>query len=151
MVAKMAAPIREDGSLELPLGQAERERVLAVSAVRSSAVASYFAVRFNALLKERGVAARPLTFVPAFLYEAGPGRCFAGEKELTSCRAFVKYNSNAGYVAAADVPNFAAVEAFSHFTLLASQGQLLVADLQGDPDQALLSDPQVLSMDQCYG
>ena len=35
--------------------------------------------------------------------EKASGRFFAGEKELQDCRAFVKYNSNAGYVAAPDV------------------------------------------------
>ncbi|OLQ06281.1 hypothetical protein AK812_SmicGene10445 [Symbiodinium microadriaticum] len=89
---------------------------------KSSALASYFASLFNSRLQNSGAAtAKPATlfFVPCYLYEvenAVPDvpTCFAAERYLPG--VFLKYNSNNGYVADAQLPHNDLVQAFLHFS-----------------------------------
>merc|ERR1712139_541953 len=78
-------------------------------------------------------------------------RIFAAERFLPG--AFLKYNSNNGYICDDSVQHHEAVQAFTHFSFAASGGKLLVADLQGVArnEEALLTDPQVLSLEAAFG
>jgi len=133
---------------------------------KSTAVARHYAARFNERLKS--VAAKKLQsskmpptifFVPCYVYSMVESevcqpcepRIFAGERFLPG--AFLKYNSNNGYVCDDSVQHHEAVQAFMHFSFVASGGSLLVADLQGVARnaEALLTDPQVLSLDVAFG
>ncbi|CAE7370499.1 vwkA, partial [Symbiodinium pilosum] len=133
-------------------------RIAVEAHAKSSALASYFASLFNAKLLASG-ATKPATllFVPCYLYEAKGDlpqtepRCFAAERYLPG--VFLKYNSNNGYVADAQLPHNDVVQAFLHFTFEESGGCFIVADLQGVARQSevLLTDPQVLSLTREYG
>merc|ERR1712003_292943 len=102
---------------------------------KSTAVARYFAVHFNECLRKASTAR--LIFVPCFVYEvegtcplpSGEGKVFTAERYLPG--AFVKYNSNNGYVSEAILNHHESVQAFLHYTFIASGEKLLVADLQG--------------------
>ena len=113
---------------------------------KSTAVARFFAARFNGRLKalENSVA---LLFVPCFVYEVEDeaNSSFAAERYLPG--VFLKYNSNNGYVAEA-LPHNDTVQSFMHFTFEESGGNLMVTDLQGvaRDTEVLLTDPQVLSL-----
>lgn len=132
------------------------------SHAKSTAVARHFAARFN----ERVHAAKEPTkvasiyFVPCFVYEVSSNgqtlsgdevRLFAAERYLPG--AFLKYNSNNGYVCEGSVRHHDAVQALLHFSFVASNGRMIVADLQGVARDAevLLTDPQVLSTAQIFG
>jgi hypothetical protein len=131
--------------------------------VKSTAVARYFAARFNERLRAlRGkLATSPFVFfVPCFAYEVeeassrfpeGEINAFAGERYLPG--VFMKYNSNNGYVAESFLKHHDGVQAFLHYTFDASEGKLVVGDLQGvaRPTEVLLTDPQVLSADRSFG
>jgi Mg-chelatase subunit ChlD len=137
------------------------------SHAKSTAVARYFAARFNEQLKmsvKHGhqTIAKPSTifFVPCYIYkmaesemsEAAEPRIFAAERFLPG--AFLKYNSNNGYVCEDSMlQHQEVVQAFTHFSFVASGGRLLVADLQGVArnEETLLTDPQVLSLKSSFG
>jgi len=75
------------------------------------------------------------------------------DKPMLCCERFiegeyVKYNSNSGFIE--ETPHHTVrntPQAFSHFTYVASEGQLIVVDVQGVGD--LYTDPQVHSVDVC--
>lgn len=128
---------------------------------KSTAVARYLAARFNQQMRqlpEDGPRPPTIFFVPCFVYDVTgtslppeePAH-FAAERYLPG--AFLKYNSNNGYVAESSLKHHEAVQAFLHFSWEATEGQLLVADLQGvaRAGEVLLTDPQVLSLTGCYG
>mmetsp|Transcript_152835 Transcript_152835/g.265600 ORF Transcript_152835/g.265600 Transcript_152835/m.265600 type:complete len:711 (-) Transcript_152835:100-2232(-) len=135
------------------------------SHAKSTAVARYFAACFNEKLKAtaaEGVQEATLFFVPCFVYRVDDStsmpedaqnepRAFAAERYLPG--AFLKYNSNNGYVGDSCARHHEIIQAFSHFTFAASGGRLLVADLQGVAleSEALLTDPQVLSFEGSFG
>jgi len=138
---------------------------------KSTAVARFFAARFNDFLrKSAGSASLPsaenitlpnLFLVPCFVYGLDPTSSspdvdlpawFSAERYLPG--AFIKYNSNNGYVAeASSLRHSEFVQAFLHFSLEASGRKLLVADLQGvaRDSEVLLTDPQVLSLGRDFG
>jgi len=136
---------------------------------KSTAVARHFAGLFH----QRCAAARHparLIFVPCFVYTteageqlpaaskpdargsaasgAGEPSAFAAERYLPG--AFLKYNSNNGYVGESSLLHFDAVQAFLHFSFESSGGNLAVTDLQGVArcSEVLLTDPQVLTIGQ---
>lgn len=133
-------------------------RAVVEAHAKCSAVARHFAARFNEQRATKGAALPALFFVPCFVYEVDPlqllpqqeARVFAAERYLPG--VFLKYNSNNGFVSNnSKSPGMAhneVVQAFAHFTFAASNGQLLVADLQGVEREAevILTDPQVLSL-----
>ncbi|CAK9037391.1 unnamed protein product [Durusdinium trenchii] len=131
---------------------------LAVEAhAKSTAVARYFAARFNGRLQALGgEKLATLLFVPCFVYKVegdapiNEPKCFAAERYLPG--VFLKYNSNNGYVADALLHNDA-VQSFLHFSFEESGGHFIVADLQGvaRESEVLLTDPQVLSLTREYG
>eukprot|EP00929_Paragymnodinium_shiwhaense_P071651 TRINITY_DN36403_c0_g1_i1.p1 TRINITY_DN36403_c0_g1~~TRINITY_DN36403_c0_g1_i1.p1 ORF type:complete len:760 (-),score=106.83 TRINITY_DN36403_c0_g1_i1:148-2397(-) len=135
-----------------------RNDVVAAHA-KCSAVARHHAARFNSYLRNTwgSEASVALYFVPTFTYEAaeqlmdGEASHFTAERYLPG--VFVKYNSNNGYVSEEVLQHHEVVQAFTHFSYVASKGKLLVADLQGVARQkeVLLTDPQVLSLDHAYG
>ena len=114
---------------------------------KSTAVARFFAARFNGRLKALDAKHVALLFVPCFVYELEnePLSSFAAERYLPG--VFLKYNSNNGYVAEA-LPHNDTVQSFMHFTFEELGGNLMVTDLQGVARDAevLLTDPQVLSL-----
>eukprot|EP00438_Fugacium_kawagutii_P024036 Skav212899 [mRNA] locus=scaffold374:91817:95748:+ [translate_table: standard] len=126
---------------------------------KSTAIARYFASRFNSRLQALNAetSTASLFFVPCFVYEVvGPSpesepRCFAAERYLPG--VFLKYNSNSGYVADASLRHNDMVQAFLHFSFEESGGKFIVADLQGvaRDKEVLLTDPQVLSLTREYG
>ena len=131
---------------------------LAVEAhAKSTAVARYFAARFNGRLQALGgEKLATLLFVPCFVYKVegdapiNEPKCFAAERYLPG--VFLKYNSNNGYVADALLHNDA-VQSFLHFSFEESGGHFIVADLQGvaRESEVLLTDPQVLSLTrECF-
>merc|ERR1719330_2128084 len=71
---------------------------------------------------------------------------FAAERYLPG--AFVKYNSNNGFVGEASLQHSDAVQAFLHFSFVSSGGSLAITDLQGvaRDSEVLLTDPQVVTM-----
>lgn len=136
-------------------------RAVVEAHAKCSAVARHFAVRFNKQRATRGAALPALFFVPCFVYEVDPlqllpeqePRVFAAERYLPG--VFNKYNSNNGFVSnngnnskSSGMAHGEVVQAFAHFSFAASNGQLLVADLQGVEREAevILTDPQVLSL-----
>jgi len=128
---------------------------------KSTAVARYFAALFGeqvaAAAARDGAPPTPaLIFVPCFVYtvkgagelaEATSGQpaVFAAERYLPG--VFLKYNSNNGYVSEGAIRHDDAVQAFLHFSFVASGATLAVTDLQGVARDAevLLTDPQVLT------
>jgi hypothetical protein len=101
--------------------------------MRIQVLCKAFALEFNALLP-----AQPefLDFVVATCLKpkAGGGegnQCMSLEPFMSG--AYVKYNSNSGYVndENANCPINMAAQAFSHFTFERSQGKFLVCDVQG--------------------
>lgn len=123
---------------------------------KSTAIARYFASRFNGRLHGQGERLASLLFVPCFLYEVegdstDEPKCFAAERYLPG--VFLKYNSNSGYVADSLLPHNDMVQAFLHFSFEESGGKFIVADLQGvaRDNEVLLTDPQVLSLTRDYG
>lgn len=133
-------------------------RAVVEAHAKCSAVARHFAARFNEQRATKGAALPALFFVPCFVYEVDPlqllpqqePRVFAAERYLPG--VFLKYNSNNGFVSnnnkSPGMAHGEVVQAFAHFTFAASNGQLLVADLQGVEREAevILTDPQVLSL-----
>merc|ERR1719313_1592969 len=139
-------------------------RLVVESHVKSTAVARHFAARFNervrVLRRDKATNSPYVFFVPCFAYQIehpyssmpeGEIQAFAGERYLPG--AFLKYNSNNGYVAESFLKHHDSVQAFLHFTFDESGGSLAVADLQGVARQAevLLTDPQVLSTERAFG
>jgi len=134
-------------------------REVVQSHAKSSSVARYYAARFNEKLRASGALkkAAALFFVPTFVYEAAEElsadepKYFAAERFLPG--VFLKYNSNNGYVSEELLQHHEVVQAFTHFSYEASEGRLLVADLQGvaRDNEVLLTDPQVVSTDHAFG
>jgi len=141
------------------LNELPNSRQMVDSHAKSTAVARHFAARFNAQLRSTALKVPKLFFVPCFVYEADgldsaqstEPRFFAGERYLPG--VFLKYNSNHGYIAEQQLKHHDIVQSFLHFSLEASNGQLLVADLQGvaRDSEVLLTDPQVLSLEKEFG
>mmetsp|Transcript_84670 Transcript_84670/g.202961 ORF Transcript_84670/g.202961 Transcript_84670/m.202961 type:complete len:694 (-) Transcript_84670:120-2201(-) len=128
-------------------------RAVVEAHAKSTAIAHYFASRFNAKLHSLGEMAK-LLFVPCFVYHSeGPAvdEFFAAERYLPG--VFLKYNSNNGYAAYGSLPHNDLVQAFLHFSFQESGGHIIVADLQGvaRESEVLLTDPQVLSLNRAYG
>lgn len=128
------------------------------SHVKSTAVAMYYAGRFNELARCKGASAPCVFFVPCFTYHVEDAQydkrepsVFAAERYLPG--VFLKYNSNNGYINEGFARHHEAVQAFTHFTFAESEGQLMVADLQGVARDAevILTDPQVLSTGGGFG
>jgi hypothetical protein len=126
--------------------------------VKSAAVGEHFASLFSKMLSRRGNKPVTIKFLPCFLYEIEgdlekdcEARCFAAEPLLPG--AFVKYNSNAGYVSDESLQHHEVVQAFMHFSFKESNGEYLVADLQGVArhNEVTLTDPQVLSCRRSFG
>eukprot|EP00419_Tripos_fusus_P004871 CAMPEP_0172688320 /NCGR_PEP_ID=MMETSP1074-20121228/22337_1 /TAXON_ID=2916 /ORGANISM="Ceratium fusus, Strain PA161109" /LENGTH=659 /DNA_ID=CAMNT_0013507945 /DNA_START=22 /DNA_END=1998 /DNA_ORIENTATION=- len=129
------------------------------SCVKSTALAQHFATLF----REQVAGRARISFVPSYTYEVTCDnapcldsgykipRYFCAEPFMPG--AFLKYNSNAGYVGEDAMPHFELVQSFTHFTFAASGGKLMIADLQGvaKEDSVLLTDPQVLSLDGSFG
>jgi len=138
------------------LDEALNTREVVESYIKSTAVAHYYANRFNTRLSEtrRGRCVHPkIRFVPCYTYEAvgkvgmaGEPAFFAAEPFLLG--AFLKYNSNAGFVGDDAMRHHEVVQALTHFTFVVSGGVLLVADLQGvaGDSEVVLTDPQVLTV-----
>lgn len=158
------------------LEEALNSRDAVTAHAKSTAVARHFAARFNDILrttpdsdaakKNAGASSPTMFFVPCYVYSldvkisGGSGPldsndipcCFSGERYLPG--AFLKYNSNNGYVAEApSLRHCEVLQAFLHFSLEASGFRMLVADLQGVAREAdvLLTDPQVLSLTKDFG
>merc|ERR1712023_78800 len=145
------------------LNEACNSKSVVESHAKSTAVARFYAARFNERLRntrQQQSSKKPCTlfFVPCYVYHMAESeiqkdepRIFAAERFLPG--AFLKYNSNNGFACDASVQHNEAVQAFMHFSFVASGGKLLVADLQGvaRDTEALLTDPQVLSMDAQFG
>eukprot|EP00929_Paragymnodinium_shiwhaense_P039710 TRINITY_DN20830_c0_g1_i1.p1 TRINITY_DN20830_c0_g1~~TRINITY_DN20830_c0_g1_i1.p1 ORF type:complete len:746 (-),score=156.45 TRINITY_DN20830_c0_g1_i1:179-2416(-) len=141
------------------LDEALNRREVVESHAKCSAVARYYASRFNDQLRAAGALKKraALFFVPTFTYEASEKPPddepvhFAAERYLPG--VFLKYNSNNGYVSEDMMKHHDVVNAFTHFSYEASGRKLLVADLQGvaRDNEVLMTDPQVLSLDNAYG
>lgn len=137
---------------------------------KSTAVARYYSARFNDMVRVTSAnsarLAPEILFVPCFVYEVteeeasitsgtrlpqGESHAFAAERYLPG--AFLKYNSNNGYICERSLRHADAAQAFAHFSFVASKGDVLVADLQGvaRESELLLTDPQVLSLQRSYG
>eukprot|EP00913_Durusdinium_trenchii_P014993 g14063.t2 len=92
----------------------------------------------------------------SFVYEV-QGMLFTGEAFLEgSQRGFLKWINNRGEILIPEgSSNYSMVpEAFAHFSLDDSGGQMMVADLQGvllGSKRVHLTDPQILSLDQSFG
>eukprot|EP00929_Paragymnodinium_shiwhaense_P019430 TRINITY_DN13249_c0_g1_i2.p1 TRINITY_DN13249_c0_g1~~TRINITY_DN13249_c0_g1_i2.p1 ORF type:complete len:692 (-),score=90.41 TRINITY_DN13249_c0_g1_i2:1388-3463(-) len=128
----------------------------------SHAVARFYARIFNKILHKKRPNSKEamLVFVEVVLYEclggAAPAKCMIGELYLPGI--FLKYNSNNGFVNP-DAPGSHVAQAFSHFTHVSTNGEMMVVDLQGVYSDAeswktprlLLTDPQVLSRSRSFG
>lgn len=157
--------VKEEGSWMVAkasrhLDEGCNTRIVVESHAKSTSVARYYAARFNEQLRSiTGCKRQTIFFVPCHLYhmaesemsDSNESRFFTAERFLPG--AFLKYNSNNGYVCDDSIRHNEAVQAFTHFSFVASGGQLLVADLQGvaREAEALLTDPQVLSLDASFG
>mmetsp|Transcript_39647 Transcript_39647/g.71118 ORF Transcript_39647/g.71118 Transcript_39647/m.71118 type:complete len:691 (-) Transcript_39647:19-2091(-) len=130
--------------------------------VKCTAIARHYAACFNKQLSSgsnHDCKEPALFFVPCYLYSVQHDatlpkhepHIFAGEHYLPG--AFLKHNSNNGFVRHSDSLHQDAIQAFMHFSFSASEGKHLVADLQGvsREGEVLLTDPQVLSLDGQYG
>lgn len=133
--------------------------------VKSTAVARHFAARFNQSVRQLKHDSAAVFFVPCFVYEvdrvataarfgkdvALVDAFFTAEQYLPG--AFLKYTSNSGYVCEDFVRHHELVQAFLHFSFVASGEKLLVSDLQGvvRDKEVLLTDPQVLSCERTFG
>ena len=132
---------------------------------RSSAVAKFYSRVFTFAAADRlGLLGRRMAkiiFVECYIYEAEdgsgtPAKYMVGERYLPG--AFLKYNSNHGYVNT-EAPDTEVAQAFSHFTFEASGGKHMVLDLQGVyTDKAyrlrphlIMTDPQVVSLERAFG
>lgn len=159
---------KDDGSGNLMVAKASRfldeicnRRSVVESHAKSTAVAHYYASRFNARLASANCQGkRPgIFFVPCYVYDVvesdmineDEARIFAAERFLPG--AFLKYNSNNGFVSDSSVRHHDVVQAFTHFSFKDSGGKHAVADLQGvaRDSEVLLTDPQVLSLDGIFG
>jgi hypothetical protein len=128
---------------------------------KSTAVARFYASRFNRQVRkatqQAGLTHPAVLFVQCFAYTV-EGDCLPGEPQHFAAErflpgAFLKYNSNNGYVDEGVSRHSDTVQALSHFTFEASAGELMVADLQGvaREGEVLLTDPQVLSREAAFG
>ena len=100
--------------------------------------AKLWGARFDALHPPK-----PVDFLQAFLIQLvdRPGQpLFACERVITG--EYVKHNSNSGYV---EAHRRATPQTFSHWTFEASNGRLMVVDIQGVSD--LYTDPQVHTLE----
>lgn len=119
--------------------------------IRSTCVARYYAEKFR---KETG---RKLKFLQAHLYQTNetcvesardksPMTFFCGEDYIPGI--FTKFTNNANYISS--LAGTKVLEAFSHFSYVASGKQLMVCDLQGiykkGASSWTLTDPQVHSL-----
>ncbi len=115
--------------------------------MRCQALCKAFALEFNALTGEE----HPVDFTVTTCLEgwsgaASDGECMSLEPFIDG--AYVKYNSNAGWVnedVSYDHRFSQAAQAFSHFTFERSRGRFLVSDLQGVGH--MLTDPAIHTRD----
>merc|ERR1719210_2690228 len=121
--------------------------------VKSTAVARYFAAQFEMQAREASMKIPAMIFVPCFIYTAEDPTVGGLEEAVFSAEwylpgAFLKYNSNNGYVGEKSLCHDDAVQAFLHFSFVSSGGSLAVTDLQGvaRKSEVLLTDPQVLTV-----
>lgn len=120
---------------------------------KSTAVARYFAALFEEKARLVAATVPTLEFLPCFVYTVenptalpeGEPEAFTAERYLPG--AFVKYNSNSGYVSQEALLHHDAVQAFLHFSFVSSGGRLAVTDLQGvaRDSELFLTDPQVVT------
>lgn len=121
---------------------------------KSTAVARYYASLFETTVKQVSMKTPAMIFVPCFTYVVedpmicGPDEpsVFAAERYLPG--AFVKYNSNNGFVGEASLHHHDIVQAFLHFSFVRSGGTLAITDMQGvaRESEVLLTDPQVVTV-----
>lgn len=116
--------------------------------MRIQALCKAFALEFNALVEER----HSLDFIVTTCLQVKDGqRGTTTEDECMSLEPFIegaymKYNSNRGYVnKAVDCDSNDAAQAFSHFTYERSRGLFLVTDMQGVGN--MLTDPAIQTKD----
>lgn len=129
---------------------------IAEAHAKSTAVARHFASIFGEEAQKAAAGADipSIIFVPCFVYTAeDPAACSAEEPAaLTAERylpgAFLKYNSNNGYIGERSLRHHDAVQAFLHFSFVKSGGSIAVTDLQGvaRESEVLLTDPQVVTV-----
>jgi len=139
------------------LHPALNSRTVVESHAKSTAVARYYASKFNEQRKLACPQSPEISFVPCLMYNAesslpnGEPLCFAAEEHLPGI--FLKYNSNNGFTSDHLIEYSEAVQAFTHYTWVASGCKMLVADLQGvaQVGKVRLTDPQVVSMECLFG
>ena len=135
---------------------------------KSSAVARYYSHVFESaagyfLPRSMVNSMAKIVFLRCYVYRADeneegrvPASLMVGERFLPG--AFLKYNSNHGYVNT-DASDSELAQAFSHFTFVVSGGQHMVLDLQGVHlgreqryrPHLILTDPQVVSIERTFG
>ena len=109
--------------------------------IETLAISNYYAKKFN----ENEFVTKKIFFVKTFLFKLT--KPFNGISYLTVEQAidgeFVKYNNNFGFVQ----KDCVTAQAFTHFSFAASEGQLMITDLQGAKvnkgGQYLLTDPAI--------
>lgn len=118
---------------------------------KSTAVARHFAMLFDKRAKEVSMEVPALVFLPCFMYTIEDSAfkevaAFTAERYLPG--AFLKYNSNNGYVSEEPIRHHDVMQAFLHFSFIASGSRFAVTDLQGvaRESEVLLTDPQVLTL-----
>jgi uncharacterized membrane protein YgcG len=112
-----------------------REALLALTQqdVRVQMTAKRYAERYA-----RRRPPKPVDFVLCFVLEVpSTGDVFCVERFIPG--TYEKFNSNAGFVETERVRN--TPDAFSHFSFEASEGQLMIVDIQGVGN--ILSDPEI--------
>jgi Mg-chelatase subunit ChlD len=123
-------------------------------ASKSVAVAKFFVRCFEHAATPEMLRTVKFIVLECYRYIAEDGKSFVGERYLPG--AFTKFNSNNGYVDS-EHPLTEMVQALSHFSYQASEGEYLVADLQGvvagseNRCFCFFTDPQVLSVRKEFG
>jgi uncharacterized protein YegL len=124
-------------------------------ASKSVAVAKFFVRCFEHAATPEMMRTVKFIVLECYRYiEEESKKSFVGERYLPG--AFTKFNSNNGYVDS-EHPLTEMVQALSHFSYQASEGEYLVADLQGvvagseNRCFCFFTDPQVLSVRKEFG
>ena len=117
--------------------------------IKASEKAEEMAKAFN----EESGTSRPLHFRKPILMKVITGQFKSSSYVLVEAYLegdYTKWNSNYRYVNEEDRTS---LQAFSHFTYMETNGELLICDLQGvkDENQYSLTDPSVHSVTQEYG
>jgi hypothetical protein len=123
-----------------------------LSEAQTSSMADYWAIRFNRECERRGVLAVPpgaqddtkqavnLRFLPAYVLDLeGVEETLGMEPYLRG--AYIKHNDNDGYISNKGHRGTDVAMAFSYFTYVASDEELLVCDIQGVGQW--FTDPQI--------